>query len=148
MRLSHLIRATLLGAAMAMPAITPAAFAQSTPATAPITAPTTMPLTGTRAANAAAAKAAADNAAAANAAAANAAAANAAKTATAAVKPVGAPVNVNTASIEELKALPGIGKSRSKAIVAGRPYTSVDQIDSKKIVPHSVFEKIKGQLAI
>ena len=57
-------------------------------------------------------------------------------------------VNVNTATPAQLDALPGIGSARTKAIIAGRPYKSVDEIDTKKIIPHATFEKIKAQLTI
>ncbi len=61
--------------------------------------------------------------------------------------PIG-PVNVNTATAAQLDKLPGIGKSRSKAIINGRPYKAVDEIDTKKIIPHTVYEKIKAQLTL
>ena len=37
-------------------------------------------------------------------------------------------VNVNTATIEELQTLPGIGPARARLIVANRPYQSVDDL--------------------
>ena len=58
------------------------------------------------------------------------------------------PINLNTATPDQLDSLPGIGKSRTKKIIAARPFTSVDQLDTKKVVPHSVFEKIKGMVTI
>ncbi len=70
-----------------------------------------------------------------------------AKPTVAAKAPIG-PVNVNTASAAELIKLRGIGKSRSAAIIKGRPYKSVDEIDTKKVIPHATFEKIKAQLTV
>ncbi len=64
------------------------------------------------------------------------------------VKPIAGPVNINTATPAELDALPGIGKARTAAIIKNRPYTSVDQLDTKKVIPHAVFEKIKGSLTL
>ncbi len=54
----------------------------------------------------------------------------AAATAAAADKKAGktapaSPVNVNTASSEQLQAVPGIGEATAKKIIAGRPYNSV-----------------------
>jgi DNA uptake protein ComE-like DNA-binding protein len=69
------------------------------------------------------------------------------KPASSAKAPLG-PVNVNTATAAELDKLPGIGKARSAAIIKGRPYKSADEIDTRKVIPHSTYEKIKAQLTI
>jgi competence protein ComEA len=53
------------------------------------------------------------------------------------------PVDINSATEEQLKAIPGIGEAFSKKIIAGRPYAKKDQLKSKKIVPADTYEKIK-----
>lgn len=58
----------------------------------------------------------------------------------------GQPININTASQKELESLRGIGKARSHKIIAGRPYKSTEELESKKIIPAKVYNEIKGQI--
>ena len=58
-------------------------------------------------------------------------------------EPVGK-IDLNSATAEELEVLPGVGPVRAKAIVEGRPYSSLAQFESKGIVPASVFDKFKS----
>jgi competence protein ComEA len=65
-----------------------------------------------------------------------------------AVKAVTGPLDLNTAAVDQLKALPGVGEQYAKKIVDGRPFKKVDELMSKNIVPQSVYDQIKSLVAV
>jgi len=57
-------------------------------------------------------------------------------------------ININSATIDELDQLPGIGQATANKIITNRPYTTIDDLITKKVVSKSVFDNIKGQISL
>ncbi len=53
-------------------------------------------------------------------------------------------LDINTATPEQLLALPGMGRAYVQRIVAGRPYTAKNQLLKRGILPEPAYEKISG----
>jgi len=53
------------------------------------------------------------------------------------------PLDVNSATMDELSALPGVGQSRAGDIVVGRPYSSVNEVETVSGVAYGDFLTVK-----
>jgi DNA uptake protein ComE-like DNA-binding protein len=65
-----------------------------------------------------------------------------------AVKAITGPLDLNSATLDQLKALPGVGEQYAKKIVDGRPFKKVDELMSKNVVPKNVYDQIKNLVAV
>jgi competence protein ComEA len=55
-------------------------------------------------------------------------------------------LDINTATPEQLLALPGMGRAYAQRVIAGRPYTAKNQLLSRGILPETAYEKIAPQI--
>ena len=55
-------------------------------------------------------------------------------------------LDINTVTVEQLKALPGIGDAYSEKIIKHRPYKRKDELVQRKIIPQATYDKIKDQI--
>ncbi len=57
-------------------------------------------------------------------------------------------ININSANLQILDSLPGVGPATAQKIVSGRPYGAIEELLSKKIVTEKVFGQIKDKITV
>jgi DNA uptake protein ComE-like DNA-binding protein len=58
-----------------------------------------------------------------------------------------APLDINSATRQQLKTLPGIGDREAQRIIAGRPWHSKADLVAAKAVPEGVYVAIRHDIA-
>jgi len=55
-------------------------------------------------------------------------------------------LDLNTATREQLVALPGIGETYADAIIKGRPYKAKAELVQRKVIPSAAYKKIRHKV--
>ncbi len=52
------------------------------------------------------------------------------------------PLDLNTATKDELLSLPGVTATEANRVIAGRPYSQPDEVVTRRIMPKAEYDKI------
>ena len=55
-------------------------------------------------------------------------------------------LDINSATADQLKGLPGIGDAYATRIIQGRPYANKAQLAGKGVLPQATYDKVKDQI--
>jgi competence protein ComEA len=60
--------------------------------------------------------------------------------------PADDPLDINTATARQLKALPGFGDAYVRRVIAGRPYTAKNQLLTRGVLPQSAYDQVASRI--
>jgi len=60
--------------------------------------------------------------------------------------PAGELIDINSASIDELKSLPGISEAFAKKIVENRPYKRKDELVKKQVISQAIYDQVADEI--
>ena len=55
-------------------------------------------------------------------------------------------LDINTATPQQLKSLPGFGDAYVRRVIAGRPYSAKNQLLTRGVLPQSAYDKIASSI--
>lgn len=60
--------------------------------------------------------------------------------------PTASPIDLNSASRDDLMSLDGIGEVRADAIIRARPFRAKTELVERRLIPESLYEKIADKV--
>ncbi len=57
-------------------------------------------------------------------------------------------VNINSSDQKTLESLPGIGPTYAAKVIEHRPYSTTEELISKKVIPQKTFDSIKDKISV
>lgn len=61
-------------------------------------------------------------------------------------QPTGELLDINTATPQQLNALPGFGPAYTRRVIEGRPYTAKNQLVTRGVLPKSAYELVSSRI--
>ncbi len=56
------------------------------------------------------------------------------------------PLDINTATLDQLRALPGMGVAYARRVIDNRPYSAKNQLVTRGVLPQTVYDGIRDRI--